>query len=246
MGIPKYARSEYSIPSVIEESIKNIVEVTPGRVRPTAGEIVAQSKLRPDLENSKHELLWINKPFLDYHIQDGTAYIEYIGVIQDEPVFRTDYLILDAYRNGIRHIDMLIHSFGGDPFAAVTFYYILKGWEKRGVKVTTSVYGCVASAAVAPFLAGSERLATPHAMIMIHDMRSFMTYPYRTTTNQEQDAFVSRKIQRNFSELEYLNLRPKTLTQDQLEEFKKQDFWMNAQESLKYGFVDKIIYTEGE
>lgn len=192
----------------------------------------------------KEELLWVNKPFIDYHIQDNVAYIEYMGMIREEDVFRCDYMLLDVFRRGIRKVELLMHSLGGDPFSAVTFYYLLKGWEQKGIHITTSVYGVVASAAVAPFMAGSIRLATPHSLIMIHDMRNFISYPYRTTTGQEQDAIISRKIQRNLTELEFKNLRPQTLTVEELEEFKKQDFWMKAEEAVKYGFVDRIIYQD--
>lgn len=205
-----------------------------------------KQKLNLDLRPATGELVWVNKPFLDYDVRRDKAYMEYVGAIMDENVVRTDYMILDAYRKGIRNIELLMHSFGGDVFAAVTLYYLLKGWEERGMKITTVVYGCVASAAVTPYLAGQERLATPHAMLMIHDIRSLIHYPYRTTSNQEQDAASARKIQTNMTTLEFIELRPKVVTREQIEDFKKQDFWMTAEEAKKYGFVDRIIYNERE
>ena len=134
-------------------------------------------------------------------------------------------------------LEVYINSPGGDVYAGSEIYTALK--EYRG-NVTVKIVGIAASAASVIAMAGKKVMISPTAQIMIHNVSSISIGDYRAhahesdvVKNWNKSIANAYRLKSGLSEAELLKLM-------------NQETWLNAQEALDKGFVDEIMFDEGE
>lgn len=103
--------------------------------------------------------------------------------------------------------------------------------------VHTYCTGYAMSAAFQIFLAGSKRFATRHSTFMYHQMSCWRSGKYQDMVeDRKQMDYMQKTIE------EYVAGRTK-LTKEDIADIreKKKDFFINPQEALKWGIIDKIL-----
>ncbi|MDD2518401.1 MAG: ATP-dependent Clp protease proteolytic subunit [Bacilli bacterium] len=142
-------------------------------------------------------------------------------------------LKLDESNN--RDITMYINSGGGSVSAGLAIYDVMN-MIKSDVK-TIGIGRCASMASVL-LINGTKgkRFILPNAEVMIHEVSS-STYGKVTEMQDKLDhsKSLNRKLRR-------IIVEKTNKTSKQVEkETHKRDSWLNANEALKWGFVDKII-----
>lgn len=139
------------------------------------------------------------------------------------------------YRDPAEPITITIDSPGGDVLGGFGIFDTILRLRRKGHHVTTRGRGMVASMAAVLLQAGDDRVMDQNAQLMIHEV-SFRTGG--KLSEMEDDVNFTRRIQDRL--LNILADRS-TLTTTQIKRrWKKMDWWMDAEEALKLGFVDRI------
>lgn len=135
-----------------------------------------------------------------------------------------------------KDIYMYINSPGGTVYDALAIYDTM---QFIGNDIQTFGIGVQASAAAFLLSSGTKgkRFILPNATVMIHQPSSGTR---GKVTDQEIDLRESLRIKRLLEEIMAKNTGQKL---DKVHHDMERDFWMTAQESVKYGLVDKILKT---
>lgn len=139
-------------------------------------------------------------------------------------------------------VEVEINSDGGDVYSGSEIYTALKGYFG---KLTTSVVGIAASAASLAAVAGQPARISPTAQIMIHNVMSRPQGDYRVLAHESE-------ILKNYNVSIANAYRLKTgLDEAKLLELMdaggsaNYGTWLNAQQAKELGFVDEIMFDEG-
>ncbi len=132
-------------------------------------------------------------------------------------------------------ITLYINSSGGDVTAGLALYDVMQAVK---CPIHTVCIGMAASMAAILFTAGNIRDIMPHARIMIHDphLGHGVTGDAMHLSDISKDLLAMRRV---------LGLILARHTKKKLQEIYKatqKDTWFNAQEAVKFGLADKIIY----
>ncbi|HMS31615.1 MAG TPA: ATP-dependent Clp protease proteolytic subunit [Candidatus Saccharibacteria bacterium] len=133
-----------------------------------------------------------------------------------------------------KDVYMYINSPGGSAYDALAIYDTMKYIQND---VQTVGIGMQASAAAFLLSSGTKgkRFLLPNSTVMIHQPSSGTR---GKVTDQEIDLKESLRVKGLLEEIMTKNTGQK---RSRIHEDMERDFWMNSEESLKYGLVDKII-----
>ena len=146
-------------------------------------------------------------------------------------------LLYLASEDSTKDITMYINSGGGQ---ITSMWSIIDTMNLIKPDVSTICIGMAASAASTTLIAGAKgkRYILPHAEVMIHQ-------PLGGTRGQASDIEISAKHILRTKDLLHRFFADKTgQTLVKITKDMDRDYWMNAQEALKYGIVDKILEVE--
>ena len=133
-----------------------------------------------------------------------------------------------------KDIYLYINSPGGSVYDALAIYDTMKY-----VKNDIQTVGIGVQASAAAFLLSSgtkgKRLLLPNSTVMIHQPSSGTR---GKVTDQEIDLKESLRIKKLLEEIMVKNTGQKP---DRIHIDMERDYWMTAQEALKYGLVDKVV-----
>lgn len=130
------------------------------------------------------------------------------------------------------HIELHIHSGGGELAAGLSAYDVLK---RNKIPIHTIVEGEACSAATLLALAGKKRYITENSMVLIHQLRTCFAGKH----NDLQDELKSTdKMMQN---LETIYKAHTHLKQKQLSKIIQREEYLTAKECLDMGFVDSIL-----
>ena len=134
-------------------------------------------------------------------------------------------------------VTVWINSPGGDVFAAAQIYTMLRNHPG---KVTVKIHGIAASAASVVAMAGDTTLISPVGMLMIHNPS---TMAAGETKDMEQAIAVLEEVKESI-----LNAyAAKTgLSRNRLAKMMDAETWLNANEAMRLGFVDGILFAEDD
>lgn len=119
-----------------------------------------------------------------------------------------------------------INSPGGDVFAGLGMYNMLRSFSASGKKVTTRVTGIAASIASVIFLAGDKREMPENAMVMIHGVAGGA---WGTVGEIEERAAAMKKVQASMQTVYTSRLG---IDETRASELTAKDNWFSAQEAL--------------
>jgi ATP-dependent Clp protease protease subunit len=133
-----------------------------------------------------------------------------------------------------KDIYMYINSPGGSVYDALAIYDTMNYLQND---IQTVGIGVQASAAAFLLSSGTKgkRFLLPNATVMIHQPSSGTR---GKVTDQEIDLQESLRVKRLLESIMAKNTGKKL---EKIHEDMERDFWMTAEDSLKYGLVDKII-----
>lgn len=138
--------------------------------------------------------------------------------------------------SGKGDIIVWINSEGGDVFAAVEIYNMLK--EYKG-KVTVKIDSLAASAASIIAMAGDTIEISPCGMIMIHN-------PWTQAQGDSQEMKTAAKMLDSVKESIITAYELKTkLPREEISRLMDEESWLPAEQAIKLGFADKIISAGG-
>lgn len=133
-------------------------------------------------------------------------------------------------------LEVLINSPGGDVYSGSEIYTILKDHASN---VDVKIVGVAASAASVVAMAGDSVKISPTAQIMIHNVSSGAQGDYREMEHQAE-------VLKNYNKSIANAYRLKTnLSEKELLDLMNSEKWLNAQEAKSKGFVDQIMFDEG-
>jgi ATP-dependent Clp endopeptidase proteolytic subunit ClpP len=133
-------------------------------------------------------------------------------------------------------LEVLINSPGGDVYSGSEIYTILKDHANN---VDVKIVGVAASAASVVAMAGDSVKISPTAQIMIHNVSSGAQGDYREMEHQAE-------VLKNYNKSIANAYRLKTnLSEEELLDLMNSEKWLNAQEAKSKGFVDQIMFDEG-
>lgn len=133
-------------------------------------------------------------------------------------------------------IELEINSPGGDVYAGSDIYTMLKDYAGN---VVVKIVGLAASAASVIAMAGNKVMISPTAQIMIHNVWSIAWGDYRA---MDHESAVLQGWNKSIANAYMLKTG---LAQSELLELMNNESWLTAQDSLKYKFVDEIMFDEG-
>lgn len=133
-----------------------------------------------------------------------------------------------------KDVYMYINSPGGSAYDALAIYDTMKYIQND---VQTVGIGMQASAAAFLLSSGTKgkRFLLPNSTVMIHQPSSGTR---GKVTDQEIDLKESLRVKGLLEEIMTKNTGQKRA---RIHEDMERDFWMNSEDSLRYGLVDKII-----
>jgi ATP-dependent protease ClpP protease subunit len=138
---------------------------------------------------------------------------------------------------------LVIHlfSFGGSVFDALAMAALLREYEASGRIIEVRARGIVASAGLLILLSGTpgHRYLNPFSMVMFHELTQFKFFAVETPTDKEEEAAVLRRIQDAINT--YICERSKIGMIELRDKIRKKEFWLTAQEAIRYGFADKLL-----
>lgn len=149
----------------------------------------------------------------------------------------TQLLLLEAENND--DIKMYINSPGGDADAGFAIFDMMR-FVKPKIKAICA--GVAASAAVIILLGARKenRLSLPNARVLIHQPSTGI---HGTAADIQIEATEILKCREKINRLISVETGQ---AMEKVESDTKRNFWMSAEEALKYGLVRKIIQTSDD
>jgi len=160
----------------------------------------------------------------------------FVGPVCEETVHRLiDKLEIWAEAHPDGDINLTINSQGGSVIDGFALYDYLQTLKARGHKLTTVGLGMVASMGGVLLQAGDERVMSRRTWLLIHEVQGITAGSF---SQMEDDMKFNERLQSQA--LDILAERS-TLSRKQIQNrWKRKDWWIDANEALKGGFVDKI------
>jgi ATP-dependent protease ClpP protease subunit len=156
------------------------------------------------------------------------------GVIDQNTVqkFFNNFALITQQKTQNKHLHLLIQSYGGTISDGIALYNLLKT-----APLEVSVYnsGSVQSAAAIYFLAGKRRVASRHAMFMLHRPTCA---PQLMTTERLESVLASLKIDEQ--RLDSILRSHLNFSEAQWSDFRNNELWLAADDALKHGLITEI------
>lgn len=162
----------------------------------------------------------------------------FYGPILMETVSRCIY-DLDSWSRRFpgQDITLIFNSPGGsvnDGFALFDFLLDLKS---RGHRIIVKTIGMAASMGAILLQVADERVIGPHSFLMLHETAGGFEGVQRSSEIEDYTKLLSQFEAKG---LDILAERS-TLSRQQIKNrWKRKDCWLDAEEALKFGFVDRI------
>lgn len=195
---------------------------------------------RSDEENNENidkrdELGMLNKRLERYFFEKRSVYLW--GVVDDKSAREvvSKFLLLEADKPG-EEIKFYINSPGGVVTSGMVMYDTMKMMKSP---VSTICMGLAASMGSILLSGGvkGKRFIYPHGEVMIHQP-SLGGYIQGVSKDLEIQAEQTRKVKEIGAKILAENCGK---TVDQIMKDFDRDYWMDANEAISYGIVDKVV-----
>lgn len=172
----------------------------------------------------------------------GERVLRLDGIISDYYSWLNDEITPQAFRqdlnNGEGNVIVYLNSEGGDVFAAIQIYNMLK--EYKSGSITIRIDSIAASAASVIAMAGDVVEISPCGVIMIHN-------PWTLAQGDSEEMKSAAKMLDEVKEAIINAYEAKThLSRDELSEMMDAETWIHADKAVELGFADKIMFKAEE
>lgn len=161
--------------------------------------------------------------------------LDFVAPIVEETVEKALETATRWHRMSSDPITFRFTSPGGSPISGLVLYDALRGISEEGTKVITVSLGQSASMAGVLLQAGDERVVGPTSWFLIHEL-TFDPGAQRITENDDTREFMMKL---NNSLVNILAQRSTLTAAEIRRRTKKGDWWLNADDAIKYGFADR-------
>lgn len=209
------------------------------RIIPQPLQIKAQSRILNFFAVS----FWLNFVFtmtkkksliISAEAKSGKAQIRIVGVISNwrNSADQFEEAVERLIAEGIKDVDLYVRTPGGSCFEAAEIHNIIKRFPGT---IEGTAGAVIASAGTYILCAASKRRGPKNINYMVHRPSGFLE---GTADQIEADLKLLKNL-----EAEYLETYSKVTGKDKefIEKNWKNDWWMNAKEALKHGFITEII-----
>lgn len=171
---------------------------------------------------------------LEYQLLKNNLVILH-GELNQELCAKTCKKLLFLLYKKPEQVTLILNSVGGNIFDALLIYETIRNLVNAGVRVRVEARGLAASMAVVLLQAASERVASKYTRFMLHEASA-------------QAAGEASKLKDESEELDKLNTmldqiiigRSKLTLAKLRKKTKRREWWLSAEEALKYGIIDKV------
>ncbi len=139
---------------------------------------------------------------------------------------------------------IVLDSCGGDVFAGLAIYDLVKAAVADGTEVNILGKGLVASMATAVLQFGSKRLILPHTQFLVHEISQSIFEIIEKVSEGEERVAEGKRI--NLIVMGIIAERAGISIDELIRISKKKDCWYDAQGALKvgnHGLADGIIVS---
>ena len=189
----------------------------------------------PEKEDKRDDLNMLKKRLEKYFFEKRSVYLW--GVVNDKSAREivSKLLLLDADKPG-EEIKFYINSPGGVVTSGMVMYDTMKMIKSP---VSTICMGLAASMGSILLSGGvkGKRFIYPHGEVMIHQP-SIGGHIQGVSTDLEIQAKQTRRVKEIGATILAENCGK---TMEQIMKDFDRDYWMNAQQAVEYGIVDKLI-----
>jgi ATP-dependent Clp protease protease subunit len=147
--------------------------------------------------------------------------------------FQTDLLYVASLNPP--SIKVILTTNGGALDCAFGMYDLIRQVD-RTLRVDTIAMGYCYSAGVIVLQAGRQRLATPNTSLMVHEA---FTLQFGKMTEVEDDVKFAKELMDRM--IKVLTERSKVKPIALRKRIKGRNWWLTADDALKYGFVDALV-----
>ncbi len=161
--------------------------------------------------------------------------VRFIDTVTDATALTAKGDLARALRCSDGDLSLLIDSNGGSCVAGFGFIDLCMQVQNSGRVINTEVLGYAASMGGVMLQIGKKRTMGENAWLLIHRVSSSWGY---TTSEFEQGLEQSMRVQRQC--FEFLASRSILTADEILERCRTSDWWLSAEEALKYRFIDEI------
>ncbi|WGV57797.1 Clp protease ClpP [Brevibacillus brevis] len=138
---------------------------------------------------------------------------------------------------GEEDIEVLINSGGGSVFAGSEIYTMIRD---HPATITVKITGLAASAASFIAMAGDRVLISPTALIMIHNASTV------AQGDKNEMGGASDMLKAVDESISNAYVAKTGMSRDTLLALMDKETWMDAHKAKELGFVDEIMFSEGE
>jgi ATP-dependent Clp protease protease subunit len=141
-----------------------------------------------------------------------------------------------------RPITLFINSAGGNVTDGLAIHDAARHLISRGIEITIIVQGMAYSMGSVVLQAASDgrRLAFPHSWIMIHEPAKWAGW--QSTSAAAQHLERLKQMQDQIYKI--LSTRSGKPLRQIIRDTKRTDFYLDAQNALDYGLIDKVVAGE--
>lgn len=195
-----------------------------------------------DAERRYNELL-IAKLEHEKSLRDAAEYSHRIYTFDADVEPRTvqdcmSTLGLWRRQDATRPVKVIFNSPGGAVFDGLALYDYIVGMRQDGTPVDTEGIGLVASMGGVLLQAGEKRTLAPSAWFMVHEISSAKFMSVQKLSDQEEELKFKKRLQGRV--LDILADRSKLTVDEITTRAWKTDWWMDAEEAVKFGFCDEV------
>jgi ATP-dependent Clp endopeptidase proteolytic subunit ClpP len=134
-------------------------------------------------------------------------------------------------------IEIRIQSPGGNVVAGMSLFDHIQSIRRRGIHVTTVAYGMAASMGGILLQAGDTRIMCRESFLLIHEISTAAVGKVGEMDDELKlvhkmcDRVVDIFVERSAGKISKASFK---------REWARKDWWLDALEALKYGFIDEV------
>lgn len=171
----------------------------------------------------------------------GLSNVIYVtGEITEDSFISFRKKIIRRLDNKERAFKIILTSEGGDAYAALAYYdfirEVLSVYKYASIEVYAT--GLVASAAVLILAAGSKRIMTENAWVMVHEDQVALDSESKVS-QIEKDAKHARRLETQWNEILF---KVTGVTADTWGKLHKDETYLDADECKRLNLIDEVIY----
>jgi len=157
------------------------------------------------------------------------------GELTEELCNRVSKQLLFLALKGTKKINIILNSVGGEVYHGLLVFNTLEDLKQRGIQVTIEARGLCASMGVLILMGATKRVAAKYTRFLLHETSSFT---YGKVSEMKEGV---QELERLNAMLDEIIIERTKISKKVLEEkTRKREWWLSAEEALKYGIIHEI------